>query len=71
MSASAASTQASSPARTPVSEQPLSLWEKLTTVRTNPVNLKCTTLPILSLRSQYSRNFHLYNTALAPRQGFR
>ncbi|EPQ53161.1 nitrate/nitrite porter [Gloeophyllum trabeum ATCC 11539] len=25
----------------------------------NPVNLKCTTLPILSLNNQYSRNFHL------------
>ncbi|TFK51422.1 nitrate transporter [Heliocybe sulcata] len=25
----------------------------------NPINLKCTTLPILSLNNQYSRNFHL------------
>jgi hypothetical protein len=37
-----------------------SMWEYLTTVRLNPVNLKCQTLPILSLRNQYSRNFHLY-----------
>ncbi|KZT38056.1 nitrate/nitrite porter [Sistotremastrum suecicum HHB10207 ss-3] len=32
-----------------------SLW----TVDVNPVNLKCTTLPILSLRNPYSRAFHL------------
>jgi hypothetical protein len=37
-----------------------SAWEYLTTVRLNPLNLKCQTLPILSLRNQYSCNFHLY-----------
>ncbi|KAK7682148.1 hypothetical protein QCA50_014735 [Cerrena zonata] len=36
-----------------------SLWAMLTTVKINPENRKCTTLPILSLRNQYSRNFHL------------
>ncbi|KAI0035447.1 nitrate transporter [Vararia minispora EC-137] len=35
------------------------LWTYLTAVRVNPPNLKCETLPILSLRNQYSRNFHL------------
>lgn len=35
------------------------LWEELTEVRVNPLNGKCTTLPILSLGNQYSRNFHL------------
>ena len=38
----------------------LSLWERLTTVRINPVNNKCTTLPILKLDNPYSINFHLY-----------
>lgn len=38
----------------------LSLWDKLTTVKVNPVNNKCTTLPILKLNSPYSINFHLY-----------
>ena len=59
---------------TPVSEHPtskqpemhssdgsekLSLWQILTEVHINPLNGKCTTLPILSLKSHYSRNFHL------------
>lgn len=35
------------------------IWESLTTTRVNPLSLKCETLPILSLRNQYSRNFHL------------
>ncbi|KAI0962721.1 hypothetical protein AcW1_000016 [Taiwanofungus camphoratus] len=35
------------------------LWEELTEVRVNPLNGKCTTLPILSLGNQYSRSFHL------------
>ena len=43
----------------------LSLWERLTTVRINPVNNKCTTLPILKLNNPYSINFHLY-VYLAP-----
>lgn len=38
----------------------LSLWERLTTVRINPSNNKCTTLPILKLNNPYSINFHLY-----------
>lgn len=37
----------------------LSLWERLTTVRINPANNKCTTLPILKLNNPYSINFHL------------
>lgn len=37
----------------------LSLWQRLTTVRINPMNNKCTTLPILSLNNKYSINFHL------------
>ncbi|KZV93273.1 nitrate transporter [Exidia glandulosa HHB12029] len=35
------------------------LWERLTTTRVNPLNLKCETLPVFSLKSQYARNFHL------------
>lgn len=38
----------------------LTLWQKLTEVHINPLNGKCITLPILSLSSHYSRNFHLY-----------
>ena len=38
----------------------LSLWGRLTTVRINPKNNKCTTLPILKLNNPYSINFHLY-----------
>ncbi|KAK7449734.1 hypothetical protein VKT23_013209 [Stygiomarasmius scandens] len=34
-------------------------WRSLTTVKVNPVNGKCTTLPILSLNNRYSINFHL------------
>ncbi|GJE85170.1 nitrate transporter [Phanerochaete sordida] len=37
----------------------LTLWQRLTTVRINPVNNKCTTLPILKLNNPYSINFHL------------
>ncbi|TCD62455.1 hypothetical protein EIP91_006882 [Steccherinum ochraceum] len=40
-------------------EPKLTLWQRLTTVRVNAVNRKCKTLPILNLRSQYARNFHL------------
>ncbi|KZV71120.1 nitrate transporter [Peniophora sp. CONT] len=36
-----------------------SAWTFLTTVRVNPSNLKCQTLPLLSLRNQYGHNFHL------------
>jgi hypothetical protein len=32
------------------------------------MNLKCQTLPILSLRSQYSRNFHLYVFCASPQR---
>ena len=38
----------------------LTLWQTLTTVRVNPKNGKCTTLPIFNLRSPYARNFHLW-----------
>lgn len=44
----------------------LSLWERLTTVRINPVNNKCTTLPILKLNNPYSINFHLYAYLMLP-----
>ncbi|KAI0086011.1 major facilitator superfamily domain-containing protein [Irpex rosettiformis] len=37
----------------------VTLWQSLTTVRTNPTNNKCLTLPILRLDNPYSRNFHL------------
>ena len=37
----------------------LSLWARLTQVRINPANNKCTTLPILKLNNPYSINFHL------------
>ncbi|CCM02700.1 uncharacterized protein FIBRA_04806 [Fibroporia radiculosa] len=37
----------------------LSVWQKLTEVHVNPTNGKCTTLPLLNLRNQYTRNFHL------------
>ncbi|KAI0338848.1 nitrate transporter [Trametopsis cervina] len=40
------------------SEQ-LSLVQKLTTVRVNPVNNKCLTIPLLRLDNPYSINFHL------------
>ncbi|EIN13059.1 nitrate transporter [Punctularia strigosozonata HHB-11173 SS5] len=36
-----------------------SLFDRFTVPRVNHLNGKCTTLPILSLKSQYSRNFHL------------
>ncbi|KAH9947041.1 major facilitator superfamily domain-containing protein [Amylocystis lapponica] len=39
--------------------QTLNLWQQLTQAHVNPFNGKCTTLPILNLRSQYARNFHL------------
>ncbi|THU96332.1 nitrate transporter [Dendrothele bispora CBS 962.96] len=35
------------------------LWDSLTKVKVNPVNRKCTTLPILTLGNRYSINFHL------------
>ncbi|KAH9836835.1 major facilitator superfamily domain-containing protein [Rhodofomes roseus] len=38
---------------------PPTLWQSITETRINPLNGKCTTLPILSLKTQYSRNFHL------------
>ena len=38
----------------------LSLWERLTTVKVNPVTNKCTTLPVFRLDNPYSINFHLY-----------
>jgi NNP family nitrate/nitrite transporter-like MFS transporter len=41
------------------SHEKLSLWQKLTTLRVNPVNNKCMTLPILKLNNPYSINFHL------------
>jgi MFS transporter, NNP family, nitrate/nitrite transporter len=37
----------------------LTLWQTLTTLRVNPKNGKCTTLPMFDLRSPYARNFHL------------
>ncbi|KAI0695731.1 major facilitator superfamily domain-containing protein [Cytidiella melzeri] len=37
----------------------LTFWQKLTTVRINPANNKCLTLPIFSLNNHYSINFHL------------
>lgn len=37
----------------------LTLWQKITTVRVNPINNKCMTLPILKLNNPYSINFHL------------
>lgn len=37
----------------------LSLWDNLTKVQVNALNRKCMTLPLLNLRSQYARNFHL------------
>lgn len=37
----------------------LTLWSYLTTIRTNPLNDKCLTLPILRLDNPYSVNFHL------------
>ena len=37
----------------------VSLWAILTTIRTNPLNNKCLTLPILRLDNPYSVNFHL------------
>jgi len=40
-------------------EPKLTFWQRLTTVKINAVNRKCKTLPILNLRSQYARNFHL------------
>jgi hypothetical protein len=43
----------------------LSLWVWLTTVKINPLNKKCTTLPVLSLNNPYSINFHLFVYLLA------
>lgn len=43
-----------------------SLWAMLTTVKINPETGKCTTLPILTLNNQFSRNFHLYASS-SPR----
>ncbi|KIP04508.1 hypothetical protein PHLGIDRAFT_15171, partial [Phlebiopsis gigantea 11061_1 CR5-6] len=40
----------------------VSLWETFSTVKINPKNGKCTTLPILQLDNAYSVNFHLYET---------
>ncbi|KAH8091841.1 nitrate transporter [Cristinia sonorae] len=36
-----------------------SAWQYLTVAKVNAINRKCMTLPILNLRSQYARNFHL------------
>lgn len=46
-------------ARPQSAEPSMTLWQMATEARINPLNGKCTTLPILSLRNQYSRNFHL------------
>ncbi|VDB91647.1 unnamed protein product [Peniophora sp. CBMAI 1063] len=35
------------------------IWTFLTVARVNPSNLKCESLPILSIRNEYGRNFHL------------
>ncbi|GBE78767.1 Nitrate transporter [Sparassis crispa] len=40
-------------------ESEFTLWQSLTQAHLNPLNKKCVTLPILNLRNQYSRNFHL------------
>ncbi|OCH89835.1 nitrate transporter [Obba rivulosa] len=37
----------------------LKTWDQFTHVRVNSLNGKCTTLPILTLSSKYSRSFHL------------
>lgn len=42
-------------ARTSTS-QGINLWD----VMINPTNLKCSSLPLFSLRNQYSINFHLF-----------
>ena len=62
MSTTVTVTEAAQPQTPPQSGvvEELTLWQKLTEVHINPLNGKCITLPILSLRSHYSRNFHLY-----------
>ncbi|OSX68190.1 hypothetical protein POSPLADRAFT_1043315 [Postia placenta MAD-698-R-SB12] len=37
----------------------MNVWKTLTQVHVNPANGKCTTLPLLHLKSQYALNFHL------------
>ncbi|PCH33008.1 nitrate transporter [Wolfiporia cocos MD-104 SS10] len=35
------------------------IWKRLTKLRVNPVNRRCTNLPLLAIWSPYIRNFHL------------
>ncbi|KZT68488.1 nitrate transporter [Daedalea quercina L-15889] len=46
------------PRPTKASSSP-TFWQTITEAHVNPLNGKCTTLPLLSLKTQYSRNFHL------------